>query len=56
MMFPTASAYTKKQLTACESVILELSRILGKYWHYIFIVGGFVPTLIATIQAALRPS
>jgi hypothetical protein len=47
MIFPTASGYTKEQLTACESVILELSRILGRYWEYIFIVGGYVPTLIA---------
>lgn len=46
-MFPTASGYTKEQLVACKSVILELSRILGKYWQSIFIVGGFVPTLIA---------
>jgi len=46
-MFPTASSYTHEQLSACESVILELSRILGKYWEYIFIVGGYVPTLIA---------
>ncbi len=47
MMFPTASGYSKEQLAACESVILELSRLLGKYWQSIFIVGGFVPTLIA---------
>lgn len=46
-MYPTRSGYTEGQLRACEAVILELSRILGKYWHHIFIVGGYVPTLIA---------
>lgn len=43
----SASDYSKDQLLACESVILELHRILGNYWKDIVLVGGWVPTLLA---------
>jgi hypothetical protein len=39
--------YSADQLLACESVMLELSRILGSYWDDIVLVGGWVPTLLA---------
>lgn len=46
-MHPTASDYSSEQVKACESVVLELHRILGSYWDNIVIVGGWVPTLLA---------
>ncbi len=49
-MQPTASDYKPEQLKACESVILELHRILGTYWENIVIVGGWVPSLLANNQ------
>lgn len=47
MPCPTASEYNEEQIKACESVVLELHRILGAYWENIVIVGGWVPTLLA---------
>lgn len=47
MPYPTASEYNEGQIKACESVVLELHRILGAYWENIVIVGGWVPTLLA---------
>jgi len=47
MPYPTASEYNEGQVKACESVVLELHRILGAYWENIVIVGGWVPTLLA---------
>jgi len=46
-MQPKASDYSPDKLKACESVLLELHRILGAFWDHIVIVGGWVPTLIA---------
>lgn len=46
-MHPSASEYSSEQVKACESVILELHRILGAYWNNIVIVGGWVPILLA---------
>lgn len=43
----TASDYSPDQLKACDSVILELHRILATYWDNIVIVGGYVPKLLA---------
>ncbi|MFA7338358.1 MAG: hypothetical protein WC028_16350 [Candidatus Obscuribacterales bacterium] len=42
-----ASDYNPEQLMACESVLLELHRILGTIWQHVVIVGGWVPTLLA---------
>ena len=39
--------YSADQLKACESVLLELSRVLGAYWQDIALVGGWVPKLLA---------
>jgi len=39
--------YSADQFTACKSVMLELSRVLGNYWNDIVLVGGWVPTLLS---------
>ena len=46
-MYPKASQYSKEQLEACKSVLLELRRVLGNYWEHIAVVGGWVPSLLA---------